>query len=109
MRATLGGDGEPTRRGSTQIGLFIVFFQYCVPEIETEGWALVSDDDYDAMAEACIAAGDLVMQHGSQELRGLMLATLYTLGREIAARRDARANGCNGEGHPFDNDGGLPE
>ena len=44
------------------------------------------DSEFDAMADACIDAGERVMQSGSPALQTAMRLTLTILGREIAQR-----------------------
>ena len=45
------------------------------------------DHEFDAMADACIEAGELVTKGGSPELQAAMRVTLRILGRDIIKQR----------------------
>jgi hypothetical protein len=47
---------------------------------------MVEGDEFDEMVEACIEAGTLVLDHGSEELQQIMRMLLYRLGQEVARR-----------------------
>lgn len=47
--------------------------------------------EIDAMAEACIEAGRLVMRSGSPTLQAAMRDLLYRLGRDLARREEPKA------------------
>ena len=70
-----------------------------------EPWAGImgSQRDFDAMAEACIKAGQLVKEHGSFDLQAAMRVALYVLGREIARQeaRRAESGGRKSSGEAF--------
>ncbi|GJE60508.1 hypothetical protein [Methylobacterium trifolii] len=47
---------------------------------------MAQDPDFEAMVDACIAAGEAVMAHGTPELQEAMRLFLFRLGRELARR-----------------------
>lgn len=48
--------------------------------------SVTDEQEFDEMIEACIRAGQLVMDHGTDDLRDAARLLLYRLGREIARR-----------------------
>lgn len=60
---------------------------------------MAEDSEFDAMTDACIEAGECVMQTGSPALQAAMRVVLTILGREIVVRSLApwpdHANGAD--------------
>ncbi|GJD58835.1 hypothetical protein [Methylobacterium dankookense] len=54
---------------------------------------MIECDEFDEMVEACIEAGTLVLDHGSEELQQIMRVLLYRLGQEVARREEQAFTG----------------
>ena len=61
---------------------------------------LTEDETFEVMADACIAAGEAVMTHGTPELREAMRALLRILGQEIVRREAEQGKALSGRSSP---------
>ncbi|MGU3329374.1 hypothetical protein ACLBXB_20785 [Methylobacterium mesophilicum] len=52
-------------------------------------------DEFDAMAEACIANHDKIVQHGSSEMQTASRLLLYALAEEIRRRDGSAVSAAN--------------
>ena len=57
---------------------------------------MTSDDEFDAMVDACREAHEAVMEHGTPEMQAFAKALLHALAKEAAGRARSGENGHDG-------------